>query len=95
MLKITKRETAEELHISLEGRVAGPWAAELSRFWMEIAPQRKTRSVVVDLREVTYVDEDGKKVLREIKSETGAELVAATPWTRHLVAEILETKTNA
>jgi anti-anti-sigma factor len=95
MLKITKRETAEELVINLEGRVAGPWAAELSSFWMEMAPQRKTRAVVVDLRDVTYMDEEGKMVLREIESQTGAELIATTPWTRHLVAEILETKTNA
>jgi anti-anti-sigma regulatory factor len=88
MLKITIRETPEELAINLSGRVAGAWVAELEQVWKELAPRRNHREVLLDLRDVTYVDEGGKQILRQIEHETGAELIATTPWTRHLVAEI-------
>ena len=88
MLRITINESPEQLAINLEGRVTGPWAAELGQIWMEAAPRLNSRAVSLDLRNVTYVDEDGKQILRQIESETGALLIATTPWARHLVAEI-------
>lgn len=91
MLKITIRDTDEELAINLEGRVAGAWAEELSRVWAEAAPKVNQRAVSLDLRDVTYIDDDGKQVLRKIESESGADLIATTPWTRHLVAQIRDT----
>src|SRR6266700_1655500 len=94
MLRITITETPDELAINLEGRVIGPWAAELGQIWMEAAPRLDSRAVSLDLRSVTYVDEDGKQILRQIESESGAVLIATTPWTRHLVAEIREESPN-
>ena len=38
MLRITVDENPETVVIKLEGRVAGPWAAELGRLWEEKAP---------------------------------------------------------
>jgi len=94
MLRVTINETAEELAINLEGRIAGPWAAELGQIWRDTASRRESKPVSLDLRNVTYVDEDGKQVLRQIESETRAELIAITPWTRRLVAEIRNKNTN-
>jgi hypothetical protein len=51
--------------------------------------------VSLDLREVTYVDEEGKQILRQIETETGATMIATTPWSRHLVAEICDKNPNA
>ena len=95
MLKITIRETPEELVIDLSGRVAGAWAAELGQAWMKAALNRRSRAVLLDLREVTYVDAEGKQILRQIEAETGAALIATTPWTRQLVAEIRDKSPNA
>jgi hypothetical protein len=75
--------------IRLEGRVAGPWASELVRTWTETAPFLNDRKTIVDLRNVTYVDEQGKKVLREIYEQSNAELLASTPWTRYLADEVM------
>jgi anti-anti-sigma regulatory factor len=94
MLKITIHETDEELAINLAGRVAGPWAEELGRVWTNAAKSLKDRPVSLDLRDVTYIDEDGKHILRQIENETGAQLIATTPWTRHLVAQIRDTNTE-
>jgi ABC-type transporter Mla MlaB component len=75
--------------IRLEGRLAGPWAAELVRVWAEKAPLLNQRRTAVDLRSVTYVDDQGKRVLREIYEQSHAELIASTPWTRYLADEVM------
>jgi anti-anti-sigma regulatory factor len=94
MLRITINETPETVAIILEGRLAGEWAKELKRAWADAAARVNARPVSVDLRSVTYADEDGKQALREIEAQTGAALIATTPWTKHLVAEICDKNAN-
>ena len=74
--------------MKLEGRVAGPWASELDRVWVETAPRAASKKLVIDLHNVTYADANGKQVLRDIYSQTHAELVATTPWTQFLAEEV-------
>jgi hypothetical protein len=94
MLKITIHETPETVAINLEGRVTGAWAAELGQIWREAAPRVHSRVVSMDLREVTFADADGKRILREIEGETDAILIATTPWARHLANEITDKNPN-
>lgn len=88
MLRISIHETEDAIEITLEGRIAGPWVAELSRVWVETAPRLAARKLLLDLRNVTYADAAGKQVLRDIKSKTDTELVTSTPWTQYLAEEI-------
>ncbi len=88
MLRITIQEEPEAVAIKLEGRVAGPWAEELSRFWVETTPRIASRKLSLDLRQVTYADAEGERVLKRICSERETELVASTPWTQYLAEEI-------
>ena len=74
--------------MKLEGRVAGPWATELGRVWMETAPRLATRKLVLDLSSVTYADADGTQVLGQIYTQTHAELLAGTLWTQSLAEQI-------
>ena len=92
-LRITIQDTAEALEMRLEGRVAGPWASELDRVWLEAAPRLQSRKLVIDLHNVTYADASGKQVLRGIYAQTHAELVATTPWTQFLAEEVTDNKT--
>lgn len=87
-LKITFHEDVEAIGITLEGRLVGPWVAELSRTWRETAPRRGERKLSLDLRNVTYSDAEGKKVLKDIFSQTGAQLITSSPWTEYLAQEI-------
>jgi anti-anti-sigma regulatory factor len=93
-LRITIKEIDDAMELRLEGRVAGPWAAELSRVWAETAPQLASRKLSIDLHNVTYADESGKQVLKAIYAQTGAALVASTPWTQHLAAEVAAQNTE-
>ena len=89
MLRISMKETGEELRIKLEGRIAGLWTAELNRFWVETAPRLAARKLSLDLRDVTYADPGATQLLSEIYAQTGAELLAGTVWTQSLAEEIM------
>ena len=79
----------------LEGRVAGPWASELDRVWVETAPQLASKKLIINLHNVTYADETGKQVLRTIYDQTHAEFVTNTPWTQFLAEEVKAQKATA
>ena len=88
MLRITIEQNEKAMAIKLEGRIAGPWAAELSRVWERTAPSLAARKLSIDLRDATYSDVDGTRILRTIYHQTGAELVSGTPWTQYLAEEV-------
>ena len=88
MLRITIEENSKAIVIKLEGRVAGPWAAELDRLWKETAPAVSQRNLSLDLRETTFADAGGIRVLRAIYSQTGAAFLTGTPWTKYLAEEV-------
>jgi len=87
-LRITIEQTELATFLTLEGRVAGLWAAELGRVWEERAPQLALKKMLIDLCNVTYADDEGKRVLRDIHAQTQAEVIATTPWAQHLAREI-------
>jgi anti-anti-sigma regulatory factor len=87
-LRITIDQTEEATVVTLEGRVAGPWAVELGRVWEETAPRLVNEKVSLDISNVIFADADGMQVLRTIYSEVRPQVVANTPWTRHLGEQI-------
>ena len=88
MLKITTLIHAESTTLRLEGRLAGPWVQELERCWDSIVGTMTTHPLTVDLSAVTYVDSDGKDLLKKIHRQ-GAKLIASGCLTRCLVNEIV------
>ena len=52
-LRITIQDTDEAVEMRLEGRVAGPWASELNRVWVEAAPRLTSKKLIIDLHNVT------------------------------------------
>lgn len=79
--------------MKLEGRIAGPWTAELSRVWVETAPRLANRKLILDLRSVTYADPVATQLLGEIYLRTNADLLAESVWTQSLAEQI--TRGNA
>jgi len=89
MLKITTLTKSESTALRLEGRLAGPWVAVLERCWDSIAGTTTNHPPSVDLSAVTYVDSDGKDLLRKLHQQ-GAQLIATGCFTRCLVNEIVQ-----
>ena len=87
-LRITVHERESSIEVTLEGRLAGPWVAELSRAWRETAPRLKSKTLSLNLRDLTYSNEDGTQVLREIVAQTSAEILTRDPLMKYLAQEI-------
>jgi anti-anti-sigma regulatory factor len=87
MLKITTLTNAESTTLRLEGRLAGPWVQELERCWDAVVCTTTNHPQTVDLSSVTYVDSDGKDLLKKIHRQ-GAKLVASGCLTSCIVNEI-------
>lgn len=65
MLKITQSNSGHGTTIVLSGRLVGPWVGELLACWLRM---KEAGGAVqhADLREVTFIDEAGKRLLGEM-----------------------------
>jgi anti-anti-sigma regulatory factor len=93
MLKITTVTERQSTTLQLEGRLAGAWVQELEGCWMTALRTRATDPLVVDLSGVTYIDAQGKDLLKKIY-QAGAEMVASGCLTGCVVAEITKDLRN-
>jgi anti-anti-sigma regulatory factor len=91
-LRITVEESEATMTVKLEGRVAGPYTAELDRIWELASPTLASRRLILDLRETTYADAGGIRALRAIYSQTKATILVGTPWTQYLAEEVSRRK---
>jgi anti-anti-sigma regulatory factor len=87
MLKITLLDSAEEFRFRLDGKLTGPWVAELRQCWLTASSTTAGRRTVVDLDEVEYVDRAGEDLLGDMTRE-GVRLEASTPFMRGVVEQV-------
>ncbi|HKX27010.1 MAG TPA: STAS domain-containing protein [Blastocatellia bacterium] len=74
MLRITIHNEVAITKFVVEGKLKGPWVAELQRCWQAAATAHKP--VQIDLTEVTFVDAEGGRLLARM-CECGASLTAS------------------
>lgn len=87
MLRITVIDTPAERKWILQGRLIGPWVAELNSSWNETHGEANGRSCTIDLSEVTFIDGSGEQVLAKILKD-GANLVASGLYATHVVENL-------
>lgn len=85
MLRITHDDAKKEQRWTLSGQLSGPWVAELRSAWQKCRSQG--RSDVIDMSDVTSIDERGETLLREMK-EDGARFVARGVDTKHILTQL-------
>ena len=61
MLRITLHNDDTKCRLELAGKLAGPWVAETEKVWRSAPCSGK--EIELDMREVTGVDEAGRKLL--------------------------------
>jgi len=93
MLKITVTETPTEQRWVLEGRLTHPWVAALRLHWWETRSARQGRTCIVDLNDVTGIDQHGERVLRTMM-RAGAQCLARGVFTTYLLAAIAPQQTE-
>lgn len=87
MFRVSYSDTPGGLHWRVSGRLAGPWVDELRLCWLQARERAPLGRAVVDLKEVTFIDEAGEKLLAEMEA-SGVDLVAAGVENQHLVATL-------
>jgi hypothetical protein len=86
MLRISYVQTETERRWTLCGHLAGPWVPELHDFW-EQTRGGAGLDAVVDVSDVTFIDESGERLLSEMRSN-GVMFFAAGVDTRHLLENL-------
>jgi hypothetical protein len=87
MLRINYVQTETERRWTLCGQLRGPWVEELAGCWRQLRGNDGGSRSVVDLTDVTFIDESGERLLSEMRSQ-GVEFVAAGVDTKHLLEDL-------
>ena len=87
MLKISVFESSKQRQLIVEGMLIAPWAAELNTACETARADLNGRELVVELKNVVAISEDGKKVLLTLMN-CGVKLRAEGVFTKHLLRQI-------
>jgi hypothetical protein len=84
MLKISIRDTPSQRRLLIEGKLIGPWAAELARVWRHATADLNGRALIIDAGGLTAITEDGENVLLELMKE-GASFRSSGVFTKQVL----------
>jgi|SRR6185437_11358035 len=87
MLRISLEDLPEIVTVKLEGRIVDESVKELARAWQTISESLAKRRLCLDIRGVTFVNADGRKLLAQIYEETHNDFRTNTPLTNFLAQE--------
>jgi anti-anti-sigma regulatory factor len=89
VLKITRTETSAEEKWILQGRLVGLWVGELRSCWKKTHRSDNSRKCIVDLNDVTFIDQKGERLLRTMSKE-GVQFIASGIYIKHLLQQRCE-----
>ena len=89
MLRVSYSNTSGEQCWTLCGALTGPWVDELRSSWLQARERAPQAHAFIDLRDVTFIDEAGEQLLRDMQS-TGAELIARGVANKDLIANLTQ-----
>lgn len=87
MLKISFSETTVEERWILAGHLSGVWVSELRTSWKKYHRTNEGRKCIVDLKEVTFIDRAGERLLRVLRDQ-GAQFISGGCYIRHIVDQL-------
>lgn len=87
MLKISILDTPSQRQLVIEGKLIGPWATELTSVWRQAIADLNGRALVIDLKGMTAITEDGENVLLELMKE-GASFRSCGVFTKHVLKRL-------
>ena len=84
MLKISILDTPSKRQLLIEGKLVGPWATELARVWRQATADLNGRALIIDVKGLTTITEDGENVLLELMKE-GASFRSSGVFTKQIL----------
>jgi anti-anti-sigma regulatory factor len=93
MLRISVVNEPGIARVKMEGKLAHEWVNEARRVWAALREINCKTDLVVDLLEVSFVDDAGHQLLSDMR-HSGAELIGSGPLMSALIDEIEETEAS-
>ena len=91
MLKISVIDSRTERRLVLEGKLIAPWVGELRTAWKTANEEMERRTLVVDLRNITFISQEGEKALSELMT-AGAKFRCSGVLTKHVLKQLARKK---
>ncbi len=91
MLKISVIDSRTECRLVLEGKLIAPWVGELRTAWKTANEEMEGRTLVVDLRNITFISQEGEKALSELMT-AGAKFRCSGVLTKHMLKQLARKK---
>jgi hypothetical protein len=87
MLKISVINSRTQRRMVIEGTLVEPWLAELRKAWQTAKAGLMGRKLVLDLKNVTRIGEDGESALSELIDE-GVRFSSGGVLTKYLLQQL-------
>lgn len=71
----------------IEGKLIGPWATELASVWRQAMADLKGRALIIDVKGLTAITEDGENVLLVLMKE-GASFRSSGVFTKQVLKRL-------
>lgn len=84
MLRVTTVKTNRRLRLILRGTLASPWVERLIEEWDDVRASTRCLAIVVDLRGVTLISQEGKEILLRMMRD-GARFICRRVLNRHVL----------
>jgi hypothetical protein len=91
MLKISVIDSRTERRLLLEGKLIAPWVGELRTAWKAANKEMEGRALVVDLRNITVISQEGENVLSELMT-AGAKFRCCSVFIKHILNQLARKK---
>jgi ABC-type transporter Mla MlaB component len=93
MLRIYIHDQMPVTSFVLEGKLVGPWVRELETHWESASAACPSRTMLVDLADVSFIDAEGRALLASMRQK-GVRLLSAGVLINAIVAEIDDQQRN-
>jgi hypothetical protein len=88
MLKISIIEGSTERRLIVEGKLVGPWAAELRGACENANAELFGRKLLIDMKHVTAISQEGENVLFEL-IQKGVKFRCRGVFTKHVLKQVV------
>jgi hypothetical protein len=86
-LKISILDSSSQRCLVLEGTLSAPWTEELRTAWARANADLHDRKLIVDLKNVTAISQDGENTILKLMTE-GAKFRSRGVLTKHVLREL-------
>jgi hypothetical protein len=87
MFRISVIDSPAQRRLVLEGKLIAPWTAELRRFCEHVRAELSGRELVIDIKQLTAISQEGENLLFELM-KGGTVMRSAGVFTKQILAQL-------